>query len=126
LLIERLLKVATPLTALTVVVPESVPLEGFVPIASVIGAVELVTTVPPESSTDTLTAGAIDVFATVFDGWTVNASLVAAWPLNVTVNAPFPPKINEHGLLLVLLHVSELVLAAALHPANVDVPFAVA
>ena len=39
LLIERLLKVATPSTALTVVVPLNVPPPGFVPMAIVIDAV---------------------------------------------------------------------------------------
>jgi len=48
--------------------------------------------------------------------------------LNVTVNAPLPPapKIRLHGFVVVLLHVSELVLAAALQPANTDPDPAVA
>jgi hypothetical protein len=47
--IDRFENVATPLTALTLVVPESVPLLGFVPIAIVIDAVEVVTVLPPAS-----------------------------------------------------------------------------
>src|SRR4051794_26668231 len=53
LLIERPLKVATPLTALSVAVPLSVPLLGFVPIAPVIDAVLVVTVLPPASCTVT-------------------------------------------------------------------------
>src|SRR3989441_3392629 len=54
-LIERLLKVATPLTAFTVADPLSVPLLGFVPIAMVTESVLLATTVPLESSMETFT-----------------------------------------------------------------------
>ena len=43
---EMLGNVATPATADTGVVPESVPPPGFVPIASVMVAVELVTVLP--------------------------------------------------------------------------------
>src|SRR5438876_1112833 len=43
---DRLENVATPLTAATVVVPESVPPPGLVPIAAVMLAVELVTVLP--------------------------------------------------------------------------------
>ncbi len=39
-------KVATPLTAATVVVPESVPLAGLTPIASVMLVVAVVTELP--------------------------------------------------------------------------------
>ena len=47
--IERLLKVATPLTALCVVVPLNVPAPGLLPMAMVIDALlpePLVTTLP--------------------------------------------------------------------------------
>lgn len=46
MLIDRLLNVATPATALTVAVPDSVPPPGFVPIATVTDAVEEVTVFP--------------------------------------------------------------------------------
>ena len=77
LLIERSLKVATPFTAFTGVVPLSVPPPGFVPMATVIEAVLEVTTFPPASSTLTATAGVIEDPAAVFVGWTVKASFVA-------------------------------------------------
>ncbi len=60
LLIESPEKVATPLTALTVAVPESVPEPGFVPIARVMEAVEDVTVFPWAS-------------CTVTTGWVLNA-----------------------------------------------------
>jgi hypothetical protein len=66
--IDRLLNVATPFTADTVVVPLSVPPLGFVTIATVIDAEELVTTFPLASSTDTFTAGVTDEPACEFDG----------------------------------------------------------
>lgn len=78
LLIERPEKVATPLTALTVAVPESVPPPGFVAIATVIDADEVVTVFPPASWTATVTDGLIDAPATAFDGFWTNASWVAA------------------------------------------------
>src|SRR5579863_8797747 len=68
----------TPFTAATVSVPPSVPLDGFVPIAMVIEFVAVVTTLPRESSTLTVTAGEIALPAVTFVGWTVNASLFAA------------------------------------------------
>jgi hypothetical protein len=77
-LIERLLNVATPLTADTVVVPLRDPPLGFVPIAAVTEADEVVTTFPFASSTETCTAGLMDVPATAFDGCPVKASFVAA------------------------------------------------
>jgi hypothetical protein len=58
---ERLEKIATPLTAVTGVVPESVPDPGLLPIAMAIEAVDVVTTLPEESSTLTTTEGEIDV-----------------------------------------------------------------
>src|SRR5437667_397414 len=75
---DRLGKVATPLTAATVVVPDSVPPPGLVPMATVTLTVEQVTEMTKASRTVTCTAGAIAAPATAFVGWTVNASLVAA------------------------------------------------
>ena len=51
------LKVATPFTALAVVVPPSVALPGLVPIANVTDAVDVVTVFPLASWIVTLTAG---------------------------------------------------------------------
>src|SRR4051794_5129080 len=75
---DRLEKVPTPFTATTVVVPDSVPPPGLVPIATVMLAVELVTVLSKASRTVTCTAGAMAAPATAFDGWTVNATLAAA------------------------------------------------
>src|SRR3954468_4567826 len=87
---DRLENVATPLTAATVVVPDSVPLPGLVPIATVMLAVELVTTFPNASFTDTCTAGAIATPAVAFVGWTVNPTLVAAAGLMLNADEVAP------------------------------------
>src|SRR5712691_3360104 len=93
LLIDRSLNVATPLEADAVVVPLNVPEPGFVPIATVIDADEPVTTFPLASSTDTCSAGLIDVPATALEGCMVNANFVAAPDvmLNVLLVAPVKP-----------------------------------
>src|SRR5438034_3598551 len=57
LLMLRFAKVATPLTAATVVVPERVPLAGLVPIATVMLVVAVVTALPWASWTATCIAG---------------------------------------------------------------------
>src|SRR5512132_1554571 len=87
---ERLEKLATPLTAATVAVPDSVPPPGLVPMATVMLAVELVTVLLNGSCTVTCTAGAMDAPASAFVGWTVNATLEgAAWlMLNADEVAP--------------------------------------
>src|SRR2546421_7871 len=74
----RLEKVATPLTAATVVVPARVPLAGLVPIASVMLVVAVVTVLPWASWTATCTAGVIAAPAAVLLGCTVKASFAAA------------------------------------------------
>src|SRR5438094_7995065 len=75
---ERVEKVATPPDAATVVVPDSVPPPGLVPIATVMLAVELVTVLPKASCTVTCTAGEMLAPAVAFVGWTVKASRFAA------------------------------------------------
>src|SRR5688572_30058599 len=75
---DRLENVATPATAATVAVPDSVPPPGLAPMATVMFAVELVTVLLNTSCTVTCTAGAIATPATAFVGWTVKASLEAA------------------------------------------------
>ena len=77
LLIDRSSKAATPLTALTVSVPVSVPPAGLAATAMVIEAPLLVTVLPPASCTLTRTAGAMLAPATVALGCVLNASLVA-------------------------------------------------
>src|SRR2546425_374464 len=76
-------KVATPLAAATVVVPASVPLAGFVPIATVMLVVAVVTVLPWASSTATCTAGVLAAPATALLGCTVKTSFAAAPALMV-------------------------------------------
>ena len=56
---EILLKLASPLTANTVNVPDNVPLPGLLLIARVMESVAVVTRLPPASCTWTLIAGEI-------------------------------------------------------------------
>ena len=72
-LMLKLPNVATPATALTVVVPASVPLPGLVPMASVTLLVAFVTRLPEMSWISTLTAGIVAP-AAVLTGWTKNPS----------------------------------------------------
>ena len=69
-------KVATPLTAVTLVVPDSVPPPGFAPIATVIDPVKPVTTFPASSSAETRTTGIVCA-AWVVCGCVVKATWVA-------------------------------------------------
>ena len=71
---DKLEKLASPLAAATVAVPESVPPPGLLPIATVMLADELVTVLPNESSTATCTAGEIAAPAVVLVGCTVTAN----------------------------------------------------
>src|SRR2546425_17686 len=89
----RFAKVATPLTAATVVVPERVPLAGLVPIATVMLVVAVVTVLPWASWTATCTAGVIAAPAAVLLGCTVKTSLAAAptLMLNALLVAPVRP-----------------------------------
>src|SRR5687767_180403 len=89
---DRVENVATPLTAATVVVPDSVPPPGLVPMPMVMLAVELVTVFPKESCTVTCTAGAMDTPATAFVGCAVNATLKAA--AGVMLNADEVSPVN--------------------------------
>src|SRR6266702_3882279 len=74
----RLEKVATPLTAATVVVPETVPPAGFVPIATVTLPVNPGTVLLMASSAATSTGGATCAPAVAVVGCIVKASCVAA------------------------------------------------
>src|SRR5207248_2713426 len=75
---DRLENVATPADAATVVVPDSVPPPGLVPIATVMLAVELVTVLPKAARNGAGSAGAIATPAAASGGWTAKASLAAA------------------------------------------------
>src|SRR5436309_15041302 len=73
----RLEKVATPLAAATVVVPDTVPPAGFVPIVTVTLPVKPGTVLPNASSAVTSTGGVSGAPAIAFVGCTVKASRVA-------------------------------------------------
>src|SRR3954469_24861191 len=75
---DRVGNVAMPATAATVLLPDSVPPPGLVPMATVMLAVEPVTVLLNWSCTVTRTGGAMDTPATAFDGWAVKASFEAA------------------------------------------------
>src|SRR5438552_4166413 len=74
----RLEKVATPLTAATVVVPARVPLAGLVPIATVMLVVAVVTVLSSEERRVGSAAGVIAAPAAVLLGCTVKASFADA------------------------------------------------
>src|SRR3954468_21699168 len=75
---ESVENVATPATAATVVVPDSVPPPGLVPIAMVMLAVELVTVLSKASRTAPRAGGALAAPGVAFVGCTVKASFEAA------------------------------------------------
>src|SRR5439155_26967802 len=87
LLMFRFAKVATPLTAATVVVPERVPLAGLVPIATVMLVVAVVTLLPWASWTATCTAGVIAAPAAAVLGCAVKTSFAAGPARAVTTLA---------------------------------------
>src|SRR5439155_420316 len=93
-------KVATPLTAATVVVPARAPLAGLVPIASVILVVAVVTVLPWASWTATRTPGVFAAPAAALLGCTVKTSFAAA-PTPVwagpTVFLAHPPTATPHS-----------------------------
>src|SRR5437867_2944673 len=70
-------KVATPATAATVLVPDKVPVPGFVPIATVMFPVNPVAVLPLPSWAVIWTAGVIAAPATVLVGSTLKTSAVA-------------------------------------------------
>src|SRR3954466_8101850 len=87
---ERLEKEARPPDAATVVVPDSVPPPGLVPMATVMLAVELVAVFPNASCTVTCTAGLTALPAVALVGCTVKASLDAAAGLMLNVDEVDP------------------------------------
>src|SRR6266851_1469980 len=76
----RFENVATPFTAATLRVPDSVPAPGFVPMSTVIVPRKVVSVVPTLSWAATFTGGAIELPAVVVLGWTVNTTRVAGAP----------------------------------------------
>jgi hypothetical protein len=82
----RFEKVATPFTAVIVIVPDSVPPLGPEPSAIVIEPLKLVETLPDASRAVTWTAGEIALPAVALLGCTVNASCVAGGATQVTWN----------------------------------------
>src|SRR2546429_9840092 len=86
-------KVATPLTAATVVVPARVPLAGLVPMASVMLVVAVVTGLPWASWTATCMAGGFTAPAAALLGCTVKTTFAAGpAPAGPTLLlAPPPP-----------------------------------
>src|SRR5438128_8253659 len=70
-------KLATPATAATVLVPDKVPVLGFVPIASVMFPVNPVAVLPLPSWAVTSTAGVIAAPAVAVLGCTLNTNWVA-------------------------------------------------
>src|SRR5256885_1587191 len=82
-------KVATPLTAATVVVPERVPLAGLVPIATVMLVVAVVTVLPWASWTATCTPGVIAAPAAALLGCTVGTAFGGGRALMLVVDVLF-------------------------------------
>src|SRR5438067_493404 len=78
LLMLRFAKLATPLTAATVVVPARAPPAGLVAIATVMLVVAVVTALPWASWTATCTPGVIAAPAAVLLGCTAKTSFAAA------------------------------------------------
>src|SRR5439155_19818612 len=93
-------KVATPATAATVLMPDKVPVPGFVPIATVTSPVNPVAVLPFPSWAVIWTAGVIAAPATVVLGSTLNTNAVAvpAVMLNAAlVVLPAPAPVREIG-----------------------------
>src|SRR3989442_340088 len=89
----RFAKVATPLTAATVVVPARVPLAGLVPIATVMLVVAVVTLLQWAAWPGACMAGVTAAPAAALLGCTVKASFAAAptLMLNALLVAPVRP-----------------------------------
>src|SRR5437773_8826066 len=110
-------KVATPLTAAWVSVPASVPLLGFVPIATVMFPVNPVAVFPLPSWAVTSTAGVIAVPAVVVLGCTLNTNCVAV-PA-VMLNAVLVPVTGPGALAVSVYPVPTLSID---RPVNVATP----
>src|SRR5437016_12484318 len=83
--------VATPATAATVLVPDKVPVLGFVPIATVMFPVNPLAVLPLASWAVTWTAGVIAAPATVVVGSTLKTSAVAVPAVTLNAELVGPP-----------------------------------
>src|SRR3954469_2187794 len=92
---DRLENAATPAVADTVVVPDSVPPPGLVPMATVTLAVELVAVLPNASCTVTCTVGLMALPAVALVGCTVKATLDAAAGLMLNTDEVAPVSAPE-------------------------------
>src|SRR6185369_3926562 len=92
---DRVENVATPATAATVVVPDSVPPPGLAPMATVTLAVELVTVFPNASCTATCTDGLTAAPAVALVGCTANATFEAAAGLMLNPEEVAPVRAPE-------------------------------
>src|SRR5207247_3853927 len=115
------LKLATPLTAATLVGPPSVLPPGLLPSATVTVPVKPGTGFPAASSAVTWTAGLIAAPATVLDGWTVKASRVAV--PGMTSNAVLVAEVKPLTLAVSVYPVPVLL---RLKSTNVATPFTAA
>src|SRR5437879_12138480 len=94
----RFEKVATPLVSATVVVPESVPALGFVPIATVTLPVKLVIGELSSLSTVTVGAGVMKRPAGVLVGCVLKTSLPGSTErksVKIEITPPSPPGITN-------------------------------
>src|SRR5205814_1782929 len=128
--IDRLANVASPPTAACVSVPPSVPVPGFVPIATVTFPVNPFAVFPCASCAVTCTAGVITAPAAVVLGSTVNTSWVAvpavmlnaalvAVPAPVAVSVSPVPSLSLDRFPHVALHAALPILSV---PPSVPVP----
>jgi hypothetical protein len=115
--IDRPLNVATPLDALSVLVPLNVPLPGFVPIVNTMEAELPVTVLPPASCTVTTGCVANAMPPVELLGLVVKAIFVAAPTvmLKVLLVALVTPPLDA-------VSVYPLPALSILHPANVATP----
>ena len=120
-------KVATPPTALTVVVPERVPPPGFVPSANVTAPVNAVAVLPLASRAVTTIDGDITLPAVPLDGCVVKASVEVAMSKAALV-APVTPVADATSVYPAPLLVSDRLLndATPATAATVVVPTRVA
>ena len=113
--------VATPLAAATVVVPESVPLPGFAPSATVTVPVNPVAVFPCASCAVTWTAGVIAAPAVVLLGCTLNTSWLAVPAVMLK-----PPLVADVTPVAAALSVKPVPTLLMLRFANVATPFTAA
>jgi hypothetical protein len=102
----RSVKLATPDEAFLVVVPLRVAPLGFVPMATVMEAVEEGTVLPKLSRTVTVGGPGIELPAVALPGWVVKARVLAAPGL--TVNEALSPATRTSPLVRVAVRITPL------------------